>query len=192
MAKPNQMPPDLVEKVPLVPPSDRRPSENDDEDDTRPTINQPHPGVDDGFFPATNDNPGISHRSGPDGKSDNPEPGDGATKPLLPPIDIPPGIFPEPSNGTAKPPIDIPPGIFVYPHDVETGTHIPDVDSPILPDVNVYQHKKTLAQGMMDLALFSANANQLRYVLESSSRHPYFYPSVVLISFSLLMQVNYL
>lgn len=64
-----------------------------------------------------------------------------------------------------------------------------DFDGRTLPDLNEYQQKKTLAKGMMDLALFSANANQLRYVLESSSRHPYYYPSIVFISFSLIMQV---
>jgi hypothetical protein len=56
-------------------------------------------------------------------------------------------------------------------------------------DINVYQHKKTLAQGMMDLALLSANANQLRYVLESGGNHPYYYPSLVMISMSLVLQV---
>lgn len=58
-----------------------------------------------------------------------------------------------------------------------------------IPDLNIYQHKKTLAQGMMDLALFSANANQLRYVVESN-KHPYYYPSVVLITVSLVVQVS--
>ncbi|XP_061394940.1 ninjurin-A-like [Musca vetustissima] len=62
------------------------------------------------------------------------------------------------------------------------------VDTPI-PDVNAYQHKKTLAQGMMDLALLSANANQLRYVLESYGRHPYYYPSLVFISLSIVFQI---
>ncbi|XP_069692923.1 ninjurin-A-like isoform X2 [Periplaneta americana] len=56
-------------------------------------------------------------------------------------------------------------------------------------DINVYQHKKTLAQGMMDLALLSANANQLRYVLESGGNHPYYYPSLVMIGMSLFLQV---
>ncbi|XP_024867490.1 uncharacterized protein LOC112451823 [Temnothorax curvispinosus] len=59
----------------------------------------------------------------------------------------------------------------------------------ITPDVNVYQHKKTLAQGMMDLALLSANANQMRYVLQTDGRHPYFYPSLVMISMSLFLQI---
>lgn len=60
--------------------------------------------------------------------------------------------------------------------------YIPDV-------VNTYQQKKNLAQGMMDLALLSANANQLRYVLETFDRHPYAYVSLVLISCSLIFQV---
>lgn len=59
-----------------------------------------------------------------------------------------------------------------------------------IPDINVYQHKKTLAQGMMDLALFSANANQLRYVLDSYTRHPYYWPSVICICLSLGFQVS--
>uniref|UniRef100_A0A1Q3FIV6 Putative conserved plasma membrane protein n=1 Tax=Culex tarsalis TaxID=7177 RepID=A0A1Q3FIV6_CULTA len=67
-------------------------------------------------------------------------------------------------------------------------THI-DGSTRIVPDVNVYQQKKNLAQGMMDLALLSANANQLRYVLESYSRHPYFYFSLVFISTSIIAQV---
>lgn len=59
-----------------------------------------------------------------------------------------------------------------------------------IPDINIYQNKKTVAQGMMDLALFSANANQLRYVLESVN-HPYYYSGIVLISISLIFQVSY-
>ncbi|EDV95806.1 ninjurin-A isoform X1 [Drosophila grimshawi] len=66
--------------------------------------------------------------------------------------------------------------------------NINGVETPI-PDVNAYQHKKTLAQGMMDLALLSANANQLRYVLETGSGHPYYYPSLIFISLSILFQI---
>ncbi|XP_047520982.1 ninjurin-A isoform X1 [Pieris napi] len=64
--------------------------------------------------------------------------------------------------------------------------------SPIpgsIPDVNTYQQKKNLAQGMMDLALLSANANQLRYVLESASSHPYYYPSLTFIAMSIVLQI---
>ncbi|XP_050089894.1 ninjurin-A-like [Anopheles aquasalis] len=60
----------------------------------------------------------------------------------------------------------------------------------IIPDVNVYQQKKNLAQGMMDLALLSANANQLRYVLDSGrTSHPYYYINLILISSSIIAQV---
>uniref|UniRef100_A0AAG5DCZ6 Ninjurin a n=1 Tax=Anopheles atroparvus TaxID=41427 RepID=A0AAG5DCZ6_ANOAO len=59
----------------------------------------------------------------------------------------------------------------------------------VIPDVNVYQQKKNLAQGMMDLALLSANANQLRYVLESYKRHPYFYVNLTFITTSIIAQV---
>lgn len=58
-----------------------------------------------------------------------------------------------------------------------------------IPDVNIYQHKKTLAQGMMDLALLSANANQLRYVLQTDGGHPYYYPSLTMIGASLFLQI---
>lgn len=81
-----------------------------------------------------------------------------------------------------------------FPYAPEYGPHLPPViqtvdGARIIPDVNVYQQKKALAQGMMDLALLSANANQLRYVLESYSRHPYFYFSLVFISTSIICQV---
>lgn len=42
---------------------------------------------------------------------------------------------------------------------------------------------------MLDLALLSANANQLRYVLDSDTRNHYFYVSLSLISTSLVLQV---
>ncbi|XP_026332512.1 uncharacterized protein LOC113239657 isoform X2 [Hyposmocoma kahamanoa] len=85
-----------------------------------------------------------------------------------------------------------------YPYDGINGFGGPFDDRPgspmypgtSIPDVNTYQQKKNLAQGMMDLALLSANANQLRYVLESSERHPYYYPSLVFISFSILLQIG--
>ncbi|XP_036337938.1 ninjurin-1-like [Rhagoletis pomonella] len=67
-----------------------------------------------------------------------------------------------------------------------------DMDAPedlASVDVNAYAHKKTLAQGMMDLALLTANANQLRYVLETFNRHPYYYPSLVLLILSIAFQI---
>lgn len=93
--------------------------------------------------------------------------------------DEPDSRFPMPTNG-------------LTPYPYGSGTIIADENNrPVfIPDVvNTYQQKKNLAQGMMDLALLSANANQLRYVLETFDRHPYNYVSLVLISFSLIFQV---
>ena len=57
-------------------------------------------------------------------------------------------------------------------------------------DVNLYATKKTVAQGMMDLALLTANANQLRYVLNShSSTSMYYYVNIVFICASIVLQV---
>ncbi|XP_058066425.1 ninjurin-A-like [Anopheles bellator] len=69
------------------------------------------------------------------------------------------------------------------------GTVLTTERGQVIPDVNVYQQKKNLAQGMMDLALLSANANQLRYVLETYTRHPYFYVNLIFISTSIIAQV---
>lgn len=41
---------------------------------------------------------------------------------------------------------------------------------------------------MMDLALVSANTNQLRYILEYQNHHPYFAISLALVILSLFMQ----
>ncbi|XP_062709172.1 ninjurin-A [Aedes albopictus] len=63
------------------------------------------------------------------------------------------------------------------------------VTGEVIPNINTYQQKKNLALGMMDLALVSANANQLRYVIESFARHPYYYFSIIFISISLVIQI---
>lgn len=94
---------------------------------------------------------------------------------------------PDEPDGPRKP--ELPPFPYGPGFDVESGAGVPGIPESI-PDINIYQHKKTLAQGMMDLALLSANANQLRYVLESYDRHPYYYPSLVMVSLSLILQVS--
>ncbi|KAJ8978426.1 hypothetical protein NQ317_019664 [Molorchus minor] len=181
------------------------------------SCNCPYPGVDDGFFNGTEkNNDGHPGESLPDAghhpdveavpvKPKDPEP--------LEPTDDVPTIFNrfDPDGGNNPDDID---GKGIAPtngkgdnpkeegrddtnsrrpslrpfspgFDLEVGGVRPES----LPDVNFYQHKKTLAQGMMDLALFSANANQLRYVLETFSRHPYYYPSIIFIGISLVLQV---
>ncbi|XP_015607357.1 ninjurin-1 isoform X2 [Cephus cinctus] len=52
-----------------------------------------------------------------------------------------------------------------------------------------YAAKKTVAQGMMDVALITANANQLRYLIEFQRHSPTFFVSVFLIVVSLLLQI---
>ncbi|GLV33744.1 Ninjurin B [Carabus blaptoides fortunei] len=54
---------------------------------------------------------------------------------------------------------------------------------------NTYAAKKTVAQGMMDIALITANANQLRYIVEFTSHTKTYYFNLVLIILSLILQV---
>ncbi|XP_059614091.1 ninjurin-A-like [Phlebotomus argentipes] len=56
-------------------------------------------------------------------------------------------------------------------------------------DISQYLQKKSMAQGMLDLALLSANTNQLRYILETRDDNMYFYVSITLIISSLVLQV---
>lgn len=59
----------------------------------------------------------------------------------------------------------------------------------LLSPANTYAAKKTVAQGMMDIALITANANQLRYILEFGDRNTVFYVITMLIVISILLQV---
>ncbi|XP_055687946.1 uncharacterized protein LOC129792665 [Lutzomyia longipalpis] len=56
-------------------------------------------------------------------------------------------------------------------------------------DISQYLQKKSMAQGMLDLALLSANTNQLRYILETRGDNVYFIVSITLIISSLVLQV---
>lgn len=54
-----------------------------------------------------------------------------------------------------------------------------------------YNAKKTVAQGMMDIALLTANANQLRYIVEfRDNKTTNFMILLALIACSLILQVN--
>lgn len=178
----------LLETDTSVPPLAR--PETDTESDERDTVNRPYPGVDDGFFsnPREENNPDVENvpTNMPEAPPLSPKPSD------QPDIGRFPANHPKSHPGNGRPDANFPyapgfgPEIYNIP-DFGTTDFGPGES---IPDVNVYQHKKTLAQGMMDLALFSANANQLRYVLESYDRHPYYYPSLSLISISLIIQVS--
>lgn len=53
-----------------------------------------------------------------------------------------------------------------------------------------YAARKTVAQGMMDIALLTSNANQLRNLIVHQSQDKFFYFVMFLIIFSLILQVN--
>lgn len=160
--------------------------ETDTESDDRDAVNKSYPGVDDGFF--TNGNTGNTNT---EVEIIPLEP----APPMSPkPNEIPNPRFPnEPRSPTPRNGREFPYSPGFGPGVINVPDYQPSEFNPLgepIPDINYYQQKKTLAQGMMDIALFSANANQLRYVLESYDRHPYYYPSIVFIGLSLIIQVN--
>ena len=58
-------------------------------------------------------------------------------------------------------------------------------------DVNRYATKKTIAQGMLDVALLTANASQLKYVLQLGyDNHPFYTLMLTLIIISIIFQVS--
>lgn len=56
-------------------------------------------------------------------------------------------------------------------------------------DVNKYATKKTIAQGLLDVALLTANASQLKYVLQVGEKHEFYTLMLTLITVSILLQV---
>lgn len=144
------------------------PEIDDDENGDGASDITPVQGIDDGFF---------DDKNVPDSRRDK------YPRPEFPRTDDRRGSTPRRGSVPAVFPYSPPdyggPGVI----------QIPGSEPRVIPDINVYQHKKTLAQGMMDLALISANANQLRYVLESYERHPYYYFSLTFIIASLVFQV---
>ncbi|XP_030749773.1 ninjurin-2 isoform X3 [Sitophilus oryzae] len=57
-------------------------------------------------------------------------------------------------------------------------------------DVNKYATKKTIAQGLLDVALLTANASQLKYVLQVGEKHEFYSLMLSLISISIILQVT--
>ncbi|XP_068242143.1 ninjurin-1-like isoform X1 [Palaemon carinicauda] len=56
-------------------------------------------------------------------------------------------------------------------------------------DPNKYATKKTIAQGMLDIALLTANASQLKYVLQVGKSYEFYSVMLGLIITSLVLQV---
>ncbi|XP_039453532.1 ninjurin-1 isoform X2 [Culex pipiens pallens] len=56
-------------------------------------------------------------------------------------------------------------------------------------DANRYATKKTIAQGMLDIALLTANASQLKYILQVGEKHEFYTLMLTLISISIILQI---
>ncbi|XP_054082049.1 ninjurin-A isoform X5 [Zeugodacus cucurbitae] len=56
-------------------------------------------------------------------------------------------------------------------------------------DANRYATKKTIAQGMLDIALLTANASQLKYILQVGEQHQFYKLMLVMISLSIILQL---
>jgi len=56
-------------------------------------------------------------------------------------------------------------------------------------NANLYATKKTVAQGMLDIALLTANASQLKYVLQVGESHEFYHLMITMISISIILQV---
>ena len=58
-------------------------------------------------------------------------------------------------------------------------------------DSNRYATKQTIAQGMMDVALLSANVSHLKHVLqEGSAKHPFYSTMLSFIIISMILQAS--
>ncbi|XP_015604251.1 ninjurin-2 isoform X6 [Cephus cinctus] len=55
-------------------------------------------------------------------------------------------------------------------------------------DANRYATKKTIAQGMLDIALLTANASQLKYILQVGTQHEFYILMLSLICVSIGLQ----
>ncbi|XP_045912047.1 ninjurin-1-like [Micropterus dolomieu] len=56
-------------------------------------------------------------------------------------------------------------------------------------NVNHYATKKTVAQSMLDVALLMANSSQLKAVIFVGPHYQFYYPVIVLLSMSIMLQV---
>ncbi|XP_014242518.1 ninjurin-1 isoform X1 [Cimex lectularius] len=70
----------------------------------------------------------------------------------------------------------------------------PEITTNLQPgkplDANRYATKKTIAQGMLDIALLTANASQLKYILQVGDKHEFYSLMLGLITTSIILQVG--
>ncbi|XP_074101246.1 ninjurin-1-like isoform X2 [Cotesia typhae] len=76
----------------------------------------------------------------------------------------------------------------------EMNGHVADPITEILVplkslDANRYATKKTIAQGMLDIALLTANASQLKYILQVGKQHEFYTLMLTLICLSIGLQI---
>lgn len=71
----------------------------------------------------------------------------------------------------------------------QVGVDVVDGRRREISAVNLYNSKKSAAEGMMDISLLTANANQLKFILYYNQESKTFYPALVLIILSLILQV---
>ncbi|XP_067132119.1 ninjurin-A-like [Centruroides vittatus] len=79
--------------------------------------------------------------------------------------------------------------------DEPTNKALLEVEEPVVKpktckpmDVNLYATKKSVAQGMLDIALLTSNASQLRYLLQEPKNASY-YIAIVCLSISITLQI---
>lgn len=53
-----------------------------------------------------------------------------------------------------------------------------------------YQNKKSIAQGMLDISLLTANISQLKYVLQVGHKHEFYTLLIMLLSIVIFMQAS--
>ncbi|CAG7835653.1 unnamed protein product [Allacma fusca] len=56
-------------------------------------------------------------------------------------------------------------------------------------NMNRYATKKTIAQGLFDVALLSANASLLKFLVQVKGHHPFFALSITLTILSIVLQI---
>ncbi|CAL1265023.1 unnamed protein product [Larinioides sclopetarius] len=78
----------------------------------------------------------------------------------------------------------------------DTCCHLLEVEEPRYSrpyrpgiDVNLYATKKSVAQGMMDIALLTANASQLKYILKEGEESRFYLVNVICIGISITLQL---
>ncbi|XP_078525784.1 ninjurin-1-like [Lissotriton helveticus] len=59
----------------------------------------------------------------------------------------------------------------------------------VIRNINTYARTKTLAQGFLDMALFTANASQMKHLLQQGSETQFYYFLLVLLGISISLQL---